>query len=188
MFSLLWKYLYSLVLAVIVFAILLPGQVLAATAFDLSLPPGPYTRGQDFQVTISLDTRGSSLTSATTGLTYDTQFLQYLSTLPGDTMTSVQASPAGSGRYVLSGTNPAGFSGSGSFALVNFKIIAASPGSTEICALFNPTSVTTAPAVPKALPKTGSMPAGGVYGILFVVSALGLYVLTDYMKYASHRK
>ncbi len=53
-------------------------QTFAAT-FDLIAPSGTLTRGQDVVFTINLDSQGASITSIQTGLTYDTQYLQYKS-------------------------------------------------------------------------------------------------------------
>lgn len=190
--SLWWKRVNLAVLLILAFTTLLPHQVFAATQLDLSIPPGPYSRGQSFQVSITMNTQGGTVSSLTTGLTYDTTFLEYQSTLPGDAMDSVTAEPSGTGKYILRGTKGSGgFSGSGTFALVNFKIIASAPGSTEICALVpvsenNPTPPPA--AVPTSLPKTGDMASGGIYGVVFVIAAVGLYALTRSMRYEHHKK
>lgn len=134
-------------------------------------PPGGFVRGQDVQFTINLDTTGESITSTQIGLTYDTQYLQYVSTTPGETMTSVSVSDLGGGQLLFTGTNSSGFSGSGTFASVTFNIAAQAPGSTELCVLWAPSPTpqpttppgqpTTAPGQPTNPPQPTSLPTSG---------------------------
>jgi len=135
-----------------------------ATTFNLIAPSGELTRGQEVTFTITIDTQGESLTSTIIGLEYDTQYLEFTSAEPGDTFASISSEEAGEGRLLLTGNSDPAFSGSGVFSYVKFKLIAQSPGSTELCALFNPepTPTPTTPPqptstpVPTELPKTGS--------------------------------
>lgn len=157
-----------------------------ATTFDLIAPSGQLTRGQDVQFTINVDTEGNSISSSSIGMTYETQYLQYVSTAPGDTFSTVSADVQGDGKIVFTGSSTNPYSGSGTFAYVTFKLIAVSSGSTELCVLYNPQvstptpgptstpgpsstpgpGVPTSPPVPTSLPKTGeSKPA--VQGIIF---------------------
>lgn len=156
-----------------------------ALKFDLIAPSGTLTRGQDVQFTINVDTQNQSMTSTQIGMTYKTEFLQYVSTTPGDSFTTISPDVQDGGKIIFSGSNPSGFSGAGTFAVVTFKLIATAPGSTELCVLFNPeTTPTPAPPqspVPTKLPKAGSSDQTGrgtVIGLFFmVVAGGGLFLL-----------
>lgn len=126
-----------------------------ATKFDLIPPSGELQRGQDITFTININTEGTSETSIQSGLTYDSALLQYVSVTAGAAMNSVVADTAtyGTGKILLTGSNTAGFNGTGVFATVVFKIIAQSAGSTEICTLWLPEpSPTAIPTQPYATP------------------------------------
>jgi len=122
----------------------------SATTFTLVPPTGTLSRGQDVPFTVSINTEGSSVTSIQTGMTYDTTYLQYVSAVPGNAMNTITVdTTAGTGKLLLTGTNNTGFNGTGVYATVTFNIIAASPGSTDICTLWSPsTTPTTAPLTP----------------------------------------
>ncbi len=127
-----------------------------ALTFDLIAPSGQLQSGQDVKFTINIDTEGKSYSSTQIGMTYDTQFLEYVSTSVGNTFTTVSADPQAGGKIIISGSSTAGYSGSGVYAYVTFKIIAASPGSTQLCALFNPeVTPTSPPSVPTSTPVPG---------------------------------
>lgn len=133
-----------------------------AVSYDLIAPSGTLTRGQDVQFIVNIDSESTAVSNATIGMTYESQYLQYVSTTPGDAMTSVTVTPSGTGTLLLSGANTSGFNGAGVFAYVTFKIVAEAPGTAELCALFAPSSTpapvpTTPPAAPTALPVTGTV-------------------------------
>jgi len=132
-----------------------------ATKFDLIPPAGTLQRGQDITFTINIDTEGASVTSIQSGLTYDSTLIQYISVTAGAAMSSVVADTAtfGTGKILFTGTNNAGFNGTGVFATVVFKIIAQSSGSTEICSLWLP-EVTPSPTVGPS-PTLGPSPTPG---------------------------
>jgi LPXTG-motif cell wall-anchored protein len=126
-----------------------------ATSFDLIPPTGTLERGQNITFTINIDTEGASVTSIQSGLTYDATLLQYVSVAPGAAMNAVVADTTtyGTGKVLLTGTNTAGYNGTGVFATVVFTIIAQNPGSTEVCTLWLPTpSPTPVPTVPYGTP------------------------------------
>jgi len=141
---------------------LLNGRTVAATAFELIAPSETLTRGQEVQFTINIDTEGASVSSTQVGLTYDTQYLQYVSSVPGETMNSVTVTDLGSGKILLSGVNSGGYNGSGVFATVTFTLIATSAGETTLCTLWAPTpttatTTTATTAVPTQLPVSGAI-------------------------------
>lgn len=155
-----------------------------AASFDLIAPSGTLTRGQDVQFTINIDAQGQSLTTAAIGMSYQTDVLQYISVTPGDSFSTVTAEVQDGGKLILNGTNESGFSGTGTFAVVTFKLIASAPGSTELCVLFNPETPTV--PVPTALPQTGSIDktnAGAFLGVALLVLAAGVLVFYNHKPY-----
>lgn len=154
-----------------------------ALTFDLVAPTGELVRDQEVKFTVNIDTEGKSLSSTAIGMTYETQYLEYISVTPGDTFTTVSSDVQESGKLIITGTSTTPYSGSGVFAYVTFKIIATGPGSTELCALFNPVTPTpttpppgapTSPPAPTDLPKTGqgsSTMRGALVALLFFAAA-----------------
>lgn len=161
-------------------------QKVEATRYDLIAPSGQLQRGQNVQFTINVDTEGQSLTTATIGMTYKTDVLQYVSTTPGNTFSTVSTQTLEGGKLIFTATSSSSFSGTGTFAVVTFKIIANAPGSTELCVLFNPQTPTTAPPPPTAIPKTGSIlgtSSGAVSGIILLVLAAGALIFYNHKPY-----
>ena len=160
--SFFYNTIFCLILTLIVFS-----PSVFAIKYDLILPSGELTRGQQIQFTINIDSEGTSITTTQIGMTYETTALEYVSTVPGDAMGTVSVSQLETGKILFSGTNPGGFSGAGTFAYVNFKIIAAASGETQLCVLWAPqTNPTTPPSQPTsapdapqptALPRTGEI-------------------------------
>lgn len=131
-----------------------------ATSFELIAPTGTLTRGQSVSFTANIDTQGETLNTAAVGLTYKTEFLQYESATPGDTFETLTASETQPGTILLEGTNTNGFSGTGTFAVINFKLIADSPGETELCTLTTP-PVSSTPGPTSSQPLPTSLPTTG---------------------------
>ena len=157
-----------------------------ALTFDLVAPSGELTRGQDVKFTVNINTEGKSLSTTRIGMTYETQYLEFVSVSPGDTFTTVSADVQGDGKFIITGTSTTPYSGSGVFAYVTYKLIATGPGSTKLCALYNPETPTptsgpsptpggpTSPPAPTALPNTGqgdSTVQGAILASLFFVAA-----------------
>jgi hypothetical protein len=161
-----------------------------ALTFELIAPSGELQRGQDVKFTININTEGKSLSSTSIGMTYETQYLEYVSTVPGDTFTTVSTDVQDGGRLIISGSSTSPYSGSGTYAYVTFKLIATGPGSTELCALFNPSTPTPTPTTrpghptntpaPTSLPKSGenkSAVQGAILASLFFAAAgISLFV------------
>ncbi|MCX6730613.1 MAG: cohesin domain-containing protein [Candidatus Roizmanbacteria bacterium] len=186
----------------ILFALVTPSY---AVNFDLIPPSGTLERGQNITFTINIDTQGTAVTSTQTGLTYDSTLLQYVSTTAGAAMNAVVADDTtyGTGKVLLTGTNTAGYNGTGVFATVIFTIIAQNPGSTEVCTLWmptptgtpaptptvgpSPTPMPTLPPQPTALPQTGiadSRNTAIVFAISFIAAAGGVFYLSQKQKYS----
>jgi hypothetical protein len=134
----------------------LPTNAQTAT-FSLTAPTGTLQREQNVDFTIAINTNGQTVNTASVGMTYDATLLEFVSSTPGDALTAVDAQDQGGGKIVFVGTNTNGFSGSGTFAVVTFKIIATSANSTQLCVLFTPGVTPTSAPIPTALPKTGSL-------------------------------
>lgn len=179
-----------------------PPLIFAATTFDLIAPSGQLTRGQEIQFTINIDTKGSIMKSTQIGAQYQTQFLQYLSTVPGEAVSQLSAQDLGSGKILLTASNTTGFTGKGVFAYLNFKIIAQAPGSTELCTLFVPSTPTpiapTNPSVPTPttilptrLPQSGEVKgveSTSLMAILFLAMAAGLLIVVQKVPFDSRKK
>lgn len=159
-----------------------------ALTFDLVAPSGELVRGQEIKFTINIDTEGKSLSSTSIGMTHEAKYLEFIAVLPGNTFTTVSADVQGSGKLIISGSSTTPYSGSGVYAYVTYKLIATGPGSTELCALFNPSSPTptsppgpTSPPVPTSLPKSGqskSAAQGFILASLFFAAAgISFFVL-----------
>lgn len=132
-----------------------------ATKFDLIPPTGTLERGQNITFTINIDTEGAAVTSIQSGLTFDSTLLQYVSVAPGAAMNAVVADTTtyGAGKVLFTGTNTAGYNGTGVFATVVFTIIAQNPGSTEVCTLWlpQPSPTPTPPINSTPVPVCGSV-------------------------------
>ncbi len=172
--------------------VFIPSSVLATT-FDLIAPTGQLTSGQEVKFTINIDTEGKSLSSTSIGMTYDTVYLQYISTSPGNTFTTVSSTTQDGGKLIINGSSTTPYSGSGAYAYITFKLIATQAGSTQLCALYNPVettptpgptsapgSPTTPPAAPTALPNTGGTEPtakGVVLAAFFFILATGGFLI-----------
>lgn len=180
--------------------------IVAATQYDLIAPEGALKRGDEIQFTITIDTgSGASPATAQIGLTYDTKYLEYKGTTPGDTYSTISAQEISTGKILITGQNPIDTSSSGVLAYINFKIIAAAAGSTELCTLFPPDttptpSPTTPPGTPQpttppptSLPKTGNASEttklaviGGIF--LSITALITLLNLKLHSRNDPHRK
>lgn len=173
-----------------------------ALTYDLVAPSGTLKRGQEVTFTINIDTGSTTITTAQVGLTSETQYLQYVRTTAGASMTSVAVEDQGGGKLLLTGTNQSGFSGQGVFATIAFNLIAESPGSTQLCALWaptpaptNPPAATSAPqptARPQATPPpTGSITntqIGIILGMVFLTGAAATNLYKGKIKYKKNKK
>jgi hypothetical protein len=123
-----------LIIFLIALFLFLPKEALAIR-YSLFAPSGTLSRGQIVTFTINIDTQGKTITSAKIGMTYQTQYLEYVNTIAGGTFPNLITEPIGDGKLIFSATSD-GFNGSGVFAQVNFKIIADAPGETQLCVLW----------------------------------------------------
>jgi hypothetical protein len=166
-------------------AFIIPNSVLATT-FDLVAPSSQLVRGQEVKFTVNINTESKSLSSSIIGMTYQTQYLEYVSTLPGNSFTTVSASVQDGGKLLITGSSTTPYSGTGVFAYITFKLIATGPGSTELCALYNPSSSTPTPTltsqpIPTSLPQSGESKSA-VQGVIlaslfFTAAGISFFVL-----------
>ena len=174
-----------------IFLVLLIGLVIFliprktyAVKFDLIAPQPPeggFVRGQTVQFTINIDTHSQTINSTQIGMTYNTQYLEYVSTNPGNAMTSVSTDNLGGGKLLFNGENTAGFSGQGTFAYVSFKIIAQAPGETELCVLWNPATQPTSPPPTSPPQPTSPPPTSGEVKGLFTNTFFGLTFISIFL-------
>ena len=172
----------------LILGVLIVPNSVSATTFDLIAPSGELVRGQEIKFTINIDTEGKSLSSTSIGMTHETQYLEFVSVSPGNTFTTVSADVQGAGKLIISGSSTTPYSGSGTYAYVTYKLIATGPGSTQLCALFNPSSPTptsppgpTSPPVPTSLPKSGQSKSAAqgliLASLFFAVAGVSFFVL-----------
>ena len=118
-----------------------------AITFLLEAPPSPLTRGEEYDFVITVDTFNSSVDTAQADMTYETQYLELVSVTKGSFFDSIDYEETETGVIRLTGTNSTAKSGSGTFAIVRYKLIADAPGQTTLCTVApvnNPTPVPTA--------------------------------------------
>ncbi|MEK7633591.1 MAG: cohesin domain-containing protein [Patescibacteria group bacterium] len=156
-----------------------------ALTFDLIAPSGQLVRGQDVKFTVNINTEGKALSSSSIGMAYETQYLEYVSAVAGNTFTTISTDVQNSGKLILTGSSTTSYSGSGVFAYVTYKIIATGSGSTQLCTLFDPSSSTPTPrptlppVVPTSLPKSGetnSTTRGIILATVLFITAAGGFI------------
>lgn len=139
-------------LALFVIIFLLPLFVFTkqveALSMTITAPTSPLTRDQEYDFTVNIDTFNTAITTTQGRVTYETQYLQFVSLTKGNFFDSVTYTDEGSGKILVTGTNTAAKSGSGTFAIIRFKLIATSAGSTTLCAV--------APVTPTGTPAPTS--------------------------------
>jgi len=136
------------------FIFLLPLFLFTPKAHALSMtieaPTTQLVRDQEYDFVVSIDTFNTPIVTTQGNVTYETQYLQFVSLTKGNFFDSVTYTETTPGTIVLTGTNSAAKSGSGTFAIVRFKLIAQSPGSTTLCAV--------APVTPSGTPAPSNPP------------------------------
>ena len=156
----------------LLFVFAVPTQ--ADVTFDLIAPQGTLKRGNTARFQINIDTGSTPVTSSQVGMTYDTKYLQFQSVAAGNAMTSLSVKPTETGKFLISGTNNAGFKGLGVFGYADFKISADVPGSTQVCTLWGPSSSPAPTASPTIPPAPTQLPKSGVSSHLETFGLIGL--------------
>ena len=140
-------FLFILFLVIPLFVIVPQGLALSMT---ITAPSEQLVRDQEYDFVVNIDTFNSAITSTQGRVTYETQYLQFVSLTKGNFFDSVTYTEETTGTIVLTGTNNSAKSGSGTFAIVRFKLIATAAGSTTLCAV--------APVTPTATPGPSAVP------------------------------
>jgi len=183
------------ILISVFFLLFLPSLTYASIRFQLEQPAGPFSQGQEVSFVINIDTQGASVRTATIQANYDPNYLEFVTVRPGNTFSTVTATPLsntdGGKRWLtITGTSSTDFSGSGVFAYYVLKIIAQTSGSTEICDIteVSPTPVpttaiqpTTSTYVPPTVapPVTGDSAPGNrniLIGSILIVAASTIFM------------
>lgn len=123
-----------------------------ANALSMTIvpPSQELVRDQEYDFVVSIDTFNEAITTTQGRVTYETQYLQFVSLTKGNFFDSVTYTDETTGTIIVTGTNTSAKNGSGTFAIVRFKLIATAPGSTTLCAV--------APLTPTGTPApTGSL-------------------------------
>lgn len=109
-----------------------------AVGYSLNPPRGQLSRGETVQVTVGTDVQGENHSVGVIGITYDTNKLQYVSASPASSTDSIDITQPSTGKLLVVGKKSSSYITTGTFAILNFTIIADESGSTEICAAFSP--------------------------------------------------
>jgi|GEM_PF-1664168 len=119
--------------------LLIPALLYAPPVLALSMtieaPSAELVRNQEYDFVVSIDTFNEAITTTQGRVTYETQYLQFVSLTKGNFFDSVTYDEGETGVIVVTGTNTSAKSGSGTFAIVRFKLIATAAGSTTLCAV-----------------------------------------------------
>lgn len=131
-----------------------PKSVLAIS-LTIEAPSEQLVRGEEYDFVVSIDTFNTAIATTQGRVTYETQYLQFVSLTNGNFFASTTYTEQSAGTIVITGTNSTAKTGSGTFAIIRFKLIATAPGSTTLCAIspITPTS-TPIPANPTAPPQS----------------------------------
>ncbi|OGK64950.1 hypothetical protein A2313_00080 [Candidatus Roizmanbacteria bacterium RIFOXYB2_FULL_41_10] len=129
-----------------------------ALSMTIEAPSEQLVRDQEYDFVVSIDTFNTAITTTQGRVTYETEYLQFVSLTKGNFFESVTYTEASTGTIIITGTNAAAKSGSGTFAIIRFKLIATAAGSTTLCAIapITPTS-TPPPTNPTTPPQSCSL-------------------------------
>lgn len=171
------------------FFLIIPKNSFAVT-LSVEAPQDTLVRDQVFDFKINIDTKGQKVTKQEMNVTYDTQSVQFDDVVEaGDFFDSVEFSEVEKGKIYIVADSSAGKSGTGLVAIVKLKIIAQSPGSTQLCAVLPVTPTpqkTPTPTVHQyvtsvpAPPRTGAVEniiGGATAGIVLLSAAVIFWYL-----------
>lgn len=142
---------------------LVPESVLAVE-LSVEAPQETLQIGQVFDFIVNIDTEGESITKQEFYIVYEDEYLELQSggVYAGDFFENVQYSPVEAGKIYVVATNSTPKSGTGTVAIVKFKIIAEAPGSAVLCAVLPITPTPTIqPTTPQNTPLPTSTPVPG---------------------------
>lgn len=123
-----------------------------AISMTIDAPTEQLVRGEEYDFVVTIDTFNTAIATTQGRVTYETQYLQFVSLTNGNFFQSTTYTEESSGTIILTGTNSTAKTGSGTFAIIRFKLIATAAGSTTLCAIV-PITPTGTPA-PSAPPQS----------------------------------
>lgn len=148
------KIFWFLFLFIPLFSLAFPVKI-QALSMSIEAPSQQLERDKEYDFVVTIDTQNSAITTTQGRVTYETQYLQFVSLTNGNFFASTTHTEEATGVIVLTGTNSSPKTGSGTFAIIRFKLIATAPGSTTLCAIA-PITPTGTPA-PTAPPQSCSL-------------------------------
>lgn len=133
------RFFQTLPLWLIIFFLVLPLKTpVLGIKFSLIAPTGELKRGDTARFTVNIDTKGETVKETQIGATYQSQYLEFVNAVPTDDFPNITVSRQSESSMIISGSNPNGFTGQGIFTYLDFKIIAKTSGSAQLCSLFTP--------------------------------------------------
>jgi len=136
------------------FFLVLPSET-QAISMTIEAPSEQLVRGEEYDFVVTIDTFNTAIATTQGRVTYETQYLQFVSLTNGNFFASTTYTEESTGTIILTGTNSTAKTGSGTFAIIRFKLIATAAGSTTLCAIA-PITPTGTP-VPSAPPQSCSL-------------------------------
>ncbi|MFA6006010.1 MAG: cohesin domain-containing protein [Patescibacteria group bacterium] len=130
--------------------------------FTLVAPTGPLTIGQNYEFTVMVVTGTDGTTGAQAQISYDPVALEYVSTRNGLFFSSLTDQLVGTNYVLLTGASSEVVRGSGTFAVLTFKLVASSGDSTSLCSVVpvvTPTVTATPTSTPTPSPTITGTPA-----------------------------
>lgn len=155
----------------------------AAVRFDLLPPSGPFSRGQEVDIGVFINTEDEEMANAQVDLSFKNDFLEFVGVVTGGFFPVVEKVQTGANTLRIVGQTESGGSpkkGSGLFATLTFKITADSPNETVFCTIINqtptksPTSTIPTSTVPTSSQPTDELPPTGGRENLLILGFLGL--------------
>jgi hypothetical protein len=132
-----------------------------SSVYTLLTPTPPITRNSQVTFTVTIDTQGETVNMAEVWLTYQSTYMTLVSVTPSINNEFPQLDQTTNGEIIhIIGTNPNGFTGSGTFVVVIFTINDVDPpqGGAMLCAIIGPTSTPQATTTPTSTPTSTPVP------------------------------
>lgn len=129
----------------------------AVISFSVAAPTETLVQGQEFDFTVSINTWGESVSTVQSKITYDSVSLQFVSITNGNFFSQITNTTPSAGTFNVTGTSASPKVGSGTFAVIRFRIIATSSGEAELCSA-SLVSVTPTPTTPPNGPTPTTPP------------------------------
>jgi len=147
-----------LLLLILIFSIFLFAPKTWAASMTIEPITEQLVRGEEYDFVVTVDTFNDSVDTLSGTFTYETEYLQLVSVTNGNFFDSTTYTEEATGEIILTGTNSAAKSGSGTFAVVRLKLTADSAGSSTLCTILPITpSGTPTPTPADAPPQSCSL-------------------------------